>query len=171
MHIIQSYVRGPLKSPPPQLTLPFLLVFICASIKQFYSDSTCTFWSGKSCGCWTLPERTFSRKQNSVRGSPGQCPQGFSRRISIGWFHSLSSWEQSLNTGSWNVFKKITIIPRLGWVARPEPGGKQIISTEGHPSPLTDAPLKKNRQGEKKSLPKDLQHQFCCKIQSHVCDL
>lgn len=57
-------------------------------------------------------------------------------------------------------------------VVWPEPGGKEIISAEGHPNPLTDALLKKkNRQGKKKSLPKDLQHQFCCKIQSHVCDL
>ena len=83
----------------------------------------------------------------------------------------MQPWAQGLDTDSWNSSRRITASLGCSGVALTR--RETNISTEGHPNPLTDAPLekKKNRQGEKESLPKDFQHEFCCKIQSHVCDL
>lgn len=89
-----------------------------------------------------------SRKCSSVRGSSGHCLRGFSMM-----FHFFPTLGSGLNTASWSCFWGTWSSHTCSAVAWADPGGKQTVSTEGHPTLLTDASLK-NRQGEKESLPK-----------------
>jgi hypothetical protein len=75
-----------------------------------------------------------------------------------------------LNTESWNGFRKIIDIPHLEVVAWPETEGKQTISTEMTPK-STDRCSSAKADKARQSQPKDLWLLFCCKIQSHICDL
>lgn len=59
----------------------------------------------------------------------------------------MQPWAQGLDTDSWNSSRRITASLGCSGVALTR--RETNISTEGHPNPLTDAPLEKKKKIDK----------------------